>query len=41
MTKKEYNVGRDLKDCLPNLPLRQENQKRKSKFFYHNKFGLP
>jgi hypothetical protein len=34
-------TARDLKDRLPNLPLKTEKAKEKLTFFYQNNFVLP
>jgi hypothetical protein len=41
MPKKKYIAARDLKDYLPNLPPKEEKQKRQSEFFYRHSFVLP
>jgi hypothetical protein len=35
--KKKVFAPRNLKDCLPSLPLKRRKKKRKSKFFSHEK----
>jgi hypothetical protein len=34
MPKKKVFAARNLKDCLPSLPLKQESKKKKIKVFY-------
>ena len=38
MPKKKVFVARNLKDCLPNLPLRPGKAKKKIKFFLSRQF---
>jgi hypothetical protein len=37
MPKKKVFAGRNLKDCLPNLPLKKGKAKKKIKVFYRDK----
>jgi hypothetical protein len=41
MPKKKVFAARKLQNCLPNLPLEREKQKRKSTFFNRDNFVLP
>jgi hypothetical protein len=41
MSKKNVIDTRNLKDCLPNLPLKSENPKRNQSLFYRDNFVLP
>jgi hypothetical protein len=41
MSKKKVFVARNLKDCLPNLPLGTGKAKKKIKVFYCDYFVLP
>jgi hypothetical protein len=39
--KKKVFAARNLKDCLPSLPLKTGEAKKKYKFFYRDNFVLP
>jgi hypothetical protein len=41
MSQKKVFVARNLKDCLPSLPLKTGKEKKKIKVFYNNNFMLP
>jgi hypothetical protein len=45
MPKQKYIAARDLKDCLPNVPLKTGKAEKKIKaflkFFYRDTFVLP
>jgi len=41
MPKKKYIVPRNLKNCLPNLPLQEEQKKENQSFFIETIFSFP